>query len=435
MAFEITSDTVVKILVRRGLEVERQETLLSEGELGYSVDSQRLFIGDGYNLGGNPVANVNFGIVYNRLQYSPFAQPGDMIRQFNFNYVFSDGDWQPVNTELYRDIINIGGIDNYFQTLEYSLDPYNSLRIAPGGLGDGIVVDYNNGPSGDVSNTIQGLYSTVNFDARFLSLCAYRSINSTNDSSRVGSLYFGNIFTKTVKDNLSATVNVEKNISINEHSPSPYQLKLTARDLTYNSSLIEATSGNLYLTSKNAIYLGTNTNGASALIVSGAAVTLRNLDIVHTPANDGINPVLRIGEYTPGSTSLSGFSGALISYNESTNVFGISSMFTPGMGVPVLSIDRTGNTTLSAMTINDAGNISVGSTTGSKIGTATSQKLGFYNAAPIVQPTPPGITVFVNAGVGTAVRADTTFSGGLGSTEYTIGDIVRVLKNLGLIAQ
>ena len=44
MAFEITSDTVVKILVRRGLEIERQETLLSEGELGLSVDSRRLLL-------------------------------------------------------------------------------------------------------------------------------------------------------------------------------------------------------------------------------------------------------------------------------------------------------------------------------------------------------------------------------------------------------
>jgi hypothetical protein len=142
-----------------------------------------------------------------------------------------------------------------------------------------------------------------------------------------------------------------------------------------------------------------------------------------------------MGEFTPGSTTLSGFSGTLMSYDESTNVFGISSVFTPGMGVPVLSIARSGNTRLVAMTLNDAGNITLDTGTGSKIGTATNQKLGFYNATPIVQPTSPGITVFTNAGVGTVVRADTTFTGGAGSTEYTIGDIVRVLKNLGLMAQ
>lgn len=37
------------------------------------------------------------------------------------------------------------------------------------------------------------------------------------------------------------------------------------------------------------------------------------------------------------------------------------------------------------LTIADAGNLAVGSTTGTKIGTATTQKLAFYNATPIVQ--------------------------------------------------
>ncbi len=39
------------------------------------------------------------------------------------------------------------------------------------------------------------------------------------------------------------------------------------------------------------------------------------------------------------------------------------------------------------MQIIDAGNLVLGSTTGSKIGTATTQKLSFYNATPVVQPT------------------------------------------------
>jgi hypothetical protein len=47
-----------------------------------------------------------------------------------------------------------------------------------------------------------------------------------------------------------------------------------------------------------------------------------------------------------------------------------------------LSISATG-----LFTIADALNIAVGTTTGTKIGTATTQKLGFYNATPVVQPT------------------------------------------------
>jgi len=54
-------------------------------------------------------------------------------------------------------------------------------------------------------------------------------------------------------------------------------------------------------------------------------------------------------------------------------------------GSPVterLSISSTG-----LFTIADALNIAVGTTTGTKIGTATTQKLGFFNSAPVVQPT------------------------------------------------
>jgi hypothetical protein len=41
----------------------------------------------------------------------------------------------------------------------------------------------------------------------------------------------------------------------------------------------------------------------------------------------------------------------------------------------------------SLLHLADAGNITVGTTTGTKIGTATTQKLAFYNATPVVQPT------------------------------------------------
>jgi hypothetical protein len=40
-----------------------------------------------------------------------------------------------------------------------------------------------------------------------------------------------------------------------------------------------------------------------------------------------------------------------------------------------------------AVTVDDANNIAVGTTTGTKIGTATTQKIGFFNKTPVVQPT------------------------------------------------
>ena len=279
MAFEITSDTVVKILVRRGLEVERLDTLLSEGELGYSVDTRRLFIGDGYNLGGNPVSNLNFGNVLNIQSYLPYAMRGDTIKSNNLNYILGtdqtqQNGWVVDMPGVYTDAVSIGGTFYYYNILEYAPDPDNRLRIRAGSLGDGFTVDYLFGGTGSIASTIQNVYSTLNFDARFISLCAFRSVNIPNDSYRIGSLYFGDIFTSTTKNNLSATVNVEKNLSINDHTLSAYQLQMYARDLNVNNSLIDATSGSLYIRSRGPIYLGTNTAGGSGLSISDTNVTV-----------------------------------------------------------------------------------------------------------------------------------------------------------------
>jgi hypothetical protein len=108
-----------------------------------------------------------------------------------------------------------------------------------------------------------------------------------------------------------------------------------------------------------------------------------------------------------------------------------------------LAIGANGNVTIAAgnnlgigttspsslLHLADAGNITVGTTTGTKIGTATSQKIGFYNATPVVQPT-TGVAeaAFVENSGGTAVNVDSTFGG------YTIQQVVQALQTLGLLA-
>ncbi len=98
--------------------------------------------------------------------------------------------------------------------------------------------------------------------------------------------------------------------------------------------------------------------------------------------------------------------------------------------------DTTGAVTLEQdMTIADATDIILNATTGTKIGTATTQKIAFYNSTPIVQPAGTGETIGFTAGAGTAVLDDSTFTGNVGSTAYRISDVVKALKNLGLLAQ
>lgn len=86
-----------------------------------------------------------------------------------------------------------------------------------------------------------------------------------------------------------------------------------------------------------------------------------------------------------------------------------------------------------SITIADGKNIITGTTTGTKIGTATTQKLGFFNATPVVQPNATLVTLGYTSGTGTTVTIDGKFTGNTGTTAYTIADIIAALKNLGLL--
>lgn len=66
-----------------------------------------------------------------------------------------------------------------------------------------------------------------------------------------------------------------------------------------------------------------------------------------------------------------------------------------GAPVAVFSV----NPTLSGLTFADGTDIAINTITGTKIGTATNQKLSFYNSTPIVQPSGSVITALTNLGL------------------------------------
>ncbi len=84
----------------------------------------------------------------------------------------------------------------------------------------------------------------------------------------------------------------------------------------------------------------------------------------------------------------------------------------------------------SSANLNNGAITNVASINGSLAGTATS--LGFYNGALVAQPTASGASGYSSVG-GTAVLSNDRFTGGIGSTAYTIGDIVKALKQVNLI--
>lgn len=60
--------------------------------------------------------------------------------------------------------------------------------------------------------------------------------------------------------------------------------------------------------------------------------------------------------------------------------------------------------------------------------------IGLYTVAPVAQYSTTGTTAGFTAGAGTGVNDDSTFTGNTGATAYTIGDVVRALKLIGLMA-
>lgn len=58
---EILENTLLKLLVRRGTDADRQLITLDQGELGYTTDSKRLFVGDGSTQGGQVAGNKFLG--------------------------------------------------------------------------------------------------------------------------------------------------------------------------------------------------------------------------------------------------------------------------------------------------------------------------------------------------------------------------------------
>ena len=99
-----------------------------------------------------------------------------------------------------------------------------------------------------------------------------------------------------------------------------------------------------------------------------------------------------------------------------------------------LGVGTGDSPTFAGLTIADAGNIVLATGTGTKIGTATGQKLGFYNATPVIQQAGTGETVGFTAGGGTGVTDASTFTGNVGATAYRLSDVVKALKNLGILA-
>jgi hypothetical protein len=282
MALQITSDTVVKIVVRRGRNFERLGTILSEGELGYTVDSKRVFIGDSITPGGNVVGNINFGVTTDKTTLISTAQNGDTCRENSANFIFSNGAWITNDPVVYPEASYF-----YNTSLQYT---NNQLRVSPTIVGDGLALDYSVNGNNTINNTIQKTPGQLNFDARYVSLCALSA-----------SFYVGNVQNKKVTNNLQATLNADRNVFVNDINTSPYQVQVWARDPSgTTNSLIEAMSGSLVLkgrTGAGLASLSATSNNNPQIQVTGAGRNILLPTVVAQGYNNPGNQIFGVSRF------------------------------------------------------------------------------------------------------------------------------------------
>jgi len=237
MAVQITSDSIIKILVRRGLESERLQTVLTEGELGYSIDTRRLFVGDGVSLGGSPAGNKFLGETGDKAAYVAYATVGDTIYENNIPYAYNGNSaWLNIGPKFYQNLLN--GLFTVEQ------DPAeNKIRISPDAMGEGFALGFADTPLVFPQYAIQSIFGQIQFDAQYMSLCAANN-----------SFYFGNIGNRTVRNNFNARVNVSDSLFINDSNVSPNQICITTRPAS-NNTTIESVSGNFDIQGKSTLNL------------------------------------------------------------------------------------------------------------------------------------------------------------------------------------
>lgn len=146
---------IVKFKVRRGTEIQRPLIILDQGELGYTIDTKRLFCGDGVTLGGKLASSVNFTPVDSSQKTNlSDAYIGDIVCENGLMWQLTAANYAALSSWSF-----IGTkVDD--STLQYTPGS-NIARVKPNGINVeqlGNVV-YNQG--GIVKNSTYGLSANV----------------------------------------------------------------------------------------------------------------------------------------------------------------------------------------------------------------------------------------------------------------------------------
>jgi len=118
---------IVKLKLRRGTDAQRQTVTLEQGELGYSTDGKRVWVGDGFTIGGNTVGNIAHPpLSVNTRTDLTTAATGDIVYEDNLLYQLSGTDATTLSSW--------GFIGSRPDDLSIEYNPSNQLHIVAGSI-------------------------------------------------------------------------------------------------------------------------------------------------------------------------------------------------------------------------------------------------------------------------------------------------------------
>lgn len=323
--FEVTDKTILKILVRRGLESERTQCRFDEGELAYTIDTKRVFVGDGLGGGGQVVGNLyqgQFPDAYSVLAQVPGLQFGDLIYDDVASTLYA------VSNEDATDLYDVG--PRYEENvLEKTSSPLGKVRIAETAFGKyeqggvdkrkGFYFDYN------VREPFYLTQKVLELNTQYWALTTKSNFSAGSADS---CFYFGDIKTVSPVNN---KLNIRSRINVDVSNPADGMTDAITiwgtggRQLTFGASGgIGNASGQTDFMGLSGIAFHPGTNNPSGATKKFELTTTGNA-IFYQTGGDIISPNFSVYGYAKFSDSMN-VTGNLV-VNGNISAFGDFSVF------------------------------------------------------------------------------------------------------------
>jgi hypothetical protein len=178
--------SIIKLKIRRGTDAQRKLVLLEQGELGYTTDTNRVFVGDGVTTGGNTIGTKLYTPITNQNQLTAIpAFLGDAVYAGTLLYQLTASDYTSLSSWGLIELTP----DN--STLEYTGTPNRYLQIKNNGI-TGTKFNSSAGYSqgGIIATVANGL--SANVDSRYIVLSSNYITLSAIDQNKIKTASFGN---------------------------------------------------------------------------------------------------------------------------------------------------------------------------------------------------------------------------------------------------